>query len=794
VGPHDHATGSGASATATRASGGHLHILDVQDNLPAALTSFVGRQSEIGTVAAQLDRTRLLTLTGSGGIGKTRLAIEVAQAVRDRYPGGVWLVELGALADPELVTQSIAAVFGVRQAGPRPIMELLLDALSSDPVLLLLDNCEHLLDACAASCEALLRARPRLGVLATSREPLRIPGEVVWRVPPLTLPDRPSATDGEAIRLFVDRARAVQPSFSLSSANSPATSEICRNLDGIPLAIELAAAWVKTLSVQEIAARLDDRFHLLTGGGRTALPRQQTLKGTLDWSYGLLSDGERLLLRRLSVFEGGWTVEAAESVCAGDGLLQQRVLGALAGLVDKSLIIADSESTPARYRILETTRQYGLELLSASDEIIAVRARHAAYFRALAQRTRREVLGPRQVESMQRMDQEQDNIRAALRWAAEQSAPRDELAIVAALWDYWWIRGQLSEGLRHVEGALERSAAVSAVGHASEDRCRATHGAGLLAAVQGDMHAGQRRMQEAVMLYRAADDRAGSIRPLCDLASTCTFLGNAELGEKAAIEALRIARGETDEWALAYAVHTLGQLRLAQGRHAESARFCEDEVEIFRSLGDARGLAHALLQWSIAVRRMGDAARALGLARQTLEPFRGLGETWGELGAIVVIAACAVDLPEAETAARLLGAARALARITGAVPIPTWQQELDFAQRGARALLDEAAFVAAFELGERDSTAEALEYARSFASTRAAEVTASSSGDLPGGLTRRECEVLQFLAQRYSNREIADALVLSVRTVERHITNIYNKTGLTTRREAEAFARNHHTA
>jgi predicted ATPase/DNA-binding CsgD family transcriptional regulator len=760
--------------------GTRAESVDAQGNLPALLTSFVGRQSEITFVTDQLSTTRLVTLTGSGGIGKTRLAIEAAETLRTHFPGGVWLVELGALADPALVVQVVATTLGIREAGVRPILELLLDALPSQPALLVLDNCEHLLEACAGVCQTLLHSRRHLRVLITSREPLRVPGEIVWRVPPLSLPAPRSAIQSEALRLFVDRARAVQPGFSLTNANRAATEEICRRLDGIPLAIELAAAWVKTLSVQEIAGYLDDRFQLLTGGGRTALPRQQTLKGTLDWSYGMLSDVERMLLRRVSIFEGGWSVEAVRAVCAGDDFSQAGVLACLDGLVDKSLVNADADSARARYRMLETTRQYALELLHSSGEADSWRKRHAEYFRSLAQQTQRDVLGPRQVEAMQRMDPEQDNVRAALRWAAEQRDADLELAIGAALWDFWWIRGTLSEGLGHVEGALKRAAAEP-----TQDRCRATHGAGLLSAVQGNMQAGTRRMQEAVALYRAAGNRAGSIRPLCDLASGTTFVGDTDQGEQLATDALQVALGESDPWALAYAIHTLGQCRLAQSRLGEAAAHSEDEAKRFQAIGDARGLAHALLQWAIAVRRMGDAARALGLARQGLDAFRALGETWGELGVVAEIAACAADLAEVEVGARLVGAADALARATGAAPIPTWYEDLEFAREKARDGLGEAAFAAAYAVGQRISTAEALTYAMSF------EPTLSAQPGPPGGLTRRELQVLQLVAQRYSNREIADALVLSVRTVERHITNIYNKTGVTTRRQAEAFARAH---
>jgi len=334
-----------------------------------------------------------------------------------------------------------------------------------------------------------------------------MPGEVVWRVPSLPIADD-GTHEADAIRLFVERARAVRPGFAVSDGNAAATVEVCRRLDGIPLAIELAAAWVNTLSVQEIAARLVDRFDLLAGGGRTALPRQQTLKGTLDWSYGLLTDAQRLALRRLSVFEGGWTLEAAEAVCAAEAIQAADVLGLLAALVSKSLVLADPESVPARYRLLETTRQYALELLDGSDAS-ETRRRHADYFRSLAHRAQPQLLGPRLAEWMRGLDPEVDNIRAALRWTAERHEADAELDIVASLWDYWWMRGRLSEGQRHLEGALARYPVEP-----TEMRCRATHGAGLLAAIQGDLGGRARlRHSHAGPVAAHAESQSGS-RPV----------------------------------------------------------------------------------------------------------------------------------------------------------------------------------------------------------------------------------------------------------------------------------------
>jgi non-specific serine/threonine protein kinase len=353
-------------------------------NLPLQLTSFVGREQALAEVGQLLATTRLLTLTGAPGVGKTRLALQVADEMWDAYADGVWLVELAALADPALVPQAVAAVLGVQEPPGRPLLGTLAEALRAQQVLLVLDNCEHLLAACATLADQLLRAGPHLEILATSREALAVAGETTWRVPSLAVPaDAPASGDGgatlvecEAVRLFVARACAAVPSFTLTERNAGAVGHVCRRLDGIPLALELAAARVRALPVEQLAVRLDDRFRLLAGGSRAALPRQQTLRAAVDWSYALLPEAEQVLLRRLAVFAGGWTLEAAEAVCAGDGLAPENVLELLVELVNKSLVLAEEAGGERRFRLLETLRQYAWEKLQAAGEEAAVRGRH----------------------------------------------------------------------------------------------------------------------------------------------------------------------------------------------------------------------------------------------------------------------------------------------------------------------------------------------------------------------------------------------------------------------------------
>jgi non-specific serine/threonine protein kinase len=395
-------------------------------NLPISLTSFIGREREIAEVTRLLagppSESRLLTLTGAGGCGKTRLALRVAGEALGDFPDGVWLVELAALADPALVAGAVAMAVGVREVPGRALTESLVDHLRDRTLLLILDNCEHLVAAAAGLADVLLRSCPRLRVLATSREPLGSAGETIWRVPSLTLPPLSAAdaplleplTRYEAVRLFVERARAAVPAFAPSAENAPALVEICRRLDGIPLAIELAAARVRVFSAAQIAARLDDRFRLLTAGPRTALPRQQTLRATVDWSYDLLAEPERALLRRLSVFAGGWTFEAAEAVAAGDGIQTHAVLDLMAQLVDKSLVIAEEQRGAVRYRLLETIRAYARDRLLEAGEAERTRDRHLAYFLGLAEEAEPRLRGAEERVTLDRLEAEHANLQAAL--------------------------------------------------------------------------------------------------------------------------------------------------------------------------------------------------------------------------------------------------------------------------------------------------------------------------------------------------------------------------------------------
>jgi predicted ATPase len=422
------------------------------NNLPLQVTSFIGREQALVELQRLLARTRLLTLTGSGGCGKTRLSLQVAADCPEQFPDGAWLVELAPLSDPGLVPQTVATVLGLKEEPGKPIVQTLTAHLNDKWLLLLLDNCEHLLDGCAQLADVLVRQCAHLKILASSREALGIGGEQAYRVPSLSLPDPKqvhtsvSVAPFEAVQLFTDRALLACAEFQVTNQSASTLASICYRLDGIPLAIELAAARVRSLGVEEIDGKLDQRFRLLTGGSGTALPRHQTLRSLIDWSYDLLSDSEKLTLQRLSVFAGGWTLVAVEQVCAGDGVSDGDVLDRLTSLTDKSLVVSEQKDRHSRYRLLETVRQYARDRLEDTGGSAAVRVRHRDYYLALAEEADPKLRGAEQAEWLRRLEEEHQNLRAGLEWSLAEAETGGGLRLCGALQRFWWTRGHLIEG------------------------------------------------------------------------------------------------------------------------------------------------------------------------------------------------------------------------------------------------------------------------------------------------------------------------------------------------------------
>ncbi|MBI2200942.1 MAG: adenylate/guanylate cyclase domain-containing protein [Armatimonadetes bacterium] len=591
------------------------------NNLPIQLTSFVGREREINELMQALFSTRLLTLTGAGGVGKTRLALQVSAEVLEEFSDGVWLVELAALPDPELVPQTVAAVLGIREQSGRPVLTTLADSLGPRRLLLVLDNCEHLIAACAQFAHSLLRTCAHLRILATSREALGVAGETAWLVPSLSIPDsrRTSAvsiSQFEAVRLFVERAAAALPSFRFTSQNSDAVIQICTRLDGIPLAIEMAAARLKALSVEQIATRLDDQFRLLTAGGRTVLPQHQTLRATLDWSYDLLSGEERQLLRQLGVFAGGFALEAVEKVCGEDARAPE-VVNLLTRLVEKSLVIAERRDDRVRYRLLEPIRQYAREKFSASGESDALQGRHLEFFLAMAEEPHYAPHGPTFDQWLERIEEEHDNVRTALDWALDGAAPNAGLQLATAMWRFWVHRGYLSEG----RSILER--ALSVAGNASPSlRARALSGAGYMALTQDDYARATALCEEAHTIARAEGDQQGMAIALAILGHTLWHMGDATRPAQLCDESLKLAKRSQDQRTLASSLREFGYVAWHIGDYERLAQLADEYLHLSRLLGDRSATADALLLLGEAALGAKQYSRAGALYEESLTSSR----------------------------------------------------------------------------------------------------------------------------------------------------------------------------
>jgi predicted ATPase/DNA-binding CsgD family transcriptional regulator len=625
-------------------------------NLPLQLTTFVGRRREIGDVQHLLETTRLLTLTGAGGAGKTRLALTVADALVDSYADGVWFVPLEALLDQALVPGHLASVFGVREEPGRPVTETVAGFLRARQALIVLDNCEHLAPICGTVAEGLLRVCPGLRILATSRQPLGIAGETTWRVPSLALPNpkrRPPVErlrQVEAVQLFAERAAAALPGFDVTERNAGAVAEVCQRLDGIPLALELAAARARVLSVQQIAARLDDRFRLLTGGSPTALPRQQTLLGTLDWSHDALGDQERRLLRRLSVFAGGWTLEAAEVVCVGDGIAPENVLDRLAQLVDKSLVSADDGGRGTmRYRLLETVRDYALEKLRSSGEETTMRRQHAAWVLSRAERLAADTYRLDQAVALEQLLAELDNLRAALGWALQDAETiQSGLRASVAVYRVWLVYGYLGEGREW----LVQFASRVRDAESSPLRAMALFTAGTLAMFQGDYAGARALVEDSLALARAThnDFQLGeslNVQALLALNQGDTAQAWAIIQEDLELCRRRVEHpGEdTDSGGdeLARAMYgggwrdvALGHLLLVagvgarlRGNYARAVEFYEESLTLLREQGDVWFVAQVLSNLGLVFHDQRDEARARAMFEEALAARRALGDRTG---------------------------------------------------------------------------------------------------------------------------------------------------------------------
>jgi predicted ATPase/DNA-binding SARP family transcriptional activator len=641
--------------------------------LPHPLTELVGREDERMEVAARLRRSRLVTLTGLGGIGKTRLALEVAAEVVPEYADGVWLVALESLSDGKLIVQQIASVLGLREESGRSLLQSLTDHLHSKKLLLVMDNCEHLLAASAQLVEHILRECADVRILATSREAMGITGEAVWAVPSLAVPDPAHLPQGratllrvlmsyESVQLFVERAQAAQKTFELRESNARVVAQMCSQLEGIPLALELAAARIKMMAVEQIATRLHDHLGLLMVGSRTAQPRQQTLRATLDWSYGLLLEPEQLLLRRLSVFAGGWSLEAAEQVSTGEGIESWQILDMLTSLVDKSLVVFEEREQEAggRYRLLEMVRQYAAERLEASGESEQIKARHRNWFLAFVEEAEPHLRGGDQEQWLRRLETEHDNLRATLAWEGAQGAETD-LRLAGALYSFWYTRGYWSEGREHLGRVLGQEATQIR----TTARAKALHEAGALAYSQGDYAAARALNEESLSLFRELEDRGGIASSLNSLGNVAYDQGDYASARALHEESLSIRRELGDRQGIAWSLNSLGNIAHPQGDYAAARALYEESLSLFRELEDGQGVARSLSCLGYVAFDQGDYASAQELYEESLSLFRELGDRGGIAWVLCCLGYVAYDQGEYATAQTLLGEGLSLFRELG---------------------------------------------------------------------------------------------------------------------------------
>jgi predicted ATPase len=648
-----------------------------RNNLPTPVTSFVGRHAELQEAKRLLARSRLVTLTGAGGCGKTRLALELARANLGSFPGGVWLVELAAVSDPALVPMSLAAALGIGEGASigmggeisRPLADKLIDYLRGKELLVVLDNCEHLIEACAQVAERVLRSAPKVRFLVTSRERLGVGGESLWPVAPLGVPG-PHETSPEqiaqsdAVRLFVDRATAVQPEFVLDANAAPAVCHICRRLDGIPLALELAAARVRILPPAQIAARLDDRFSLLTSGSRSALPRHQTLRAAIDWSYGLAAEPERELFGRLSVFAGGFTLEAAEEVCGDEGAEVTEVLEQISRLVDQSLVVPEGGGN-ARFRMLETLHRYAGERLAESGTAERLQRRHAEYFLRLAEQAEPLLRGPQQAVWLRRLEADHDNFGAAIDWALRHD-PEVAVRLSSALAWFWLIGRHRSEVRRRLAEAVD-----TAEGASPASRAKALVWAAQLGNVEGRLDQAASQAQEAYELAKDVGDPWFSA--MCEAVLGLALGLGGQIGRAGELlEAARAGFGQIgDEWGTALATMLLGYMSTFAAQPERAATLARRSLEGFRAAGDQWGQTMALELLGLLARRQGAYEDAVTVYEEALGVVRDLGlrdETpflLADLGDLHVLLgdfeAAAVLHKEALELAQELGARDALA-------------------------------------------------------------------------------------------------------------------------------------
>ena len=753
--------------------------------IPTALTALVGRERDIAEVTRLVADNRLVTLVGSGGVGKTRLAIEEAASLAPRFADGVNLVDLSEVPDPALLWATVARAVGVEEKADAELAQRLRRVLWPQSRLLVLDNCEHVLAETAAVAMQLLNGCPRLWILATSREGLGVPGEVIWRVPSLAFPwpGHQPCLDGVeefgAVALFAERARAARPGLVIGTADIASLSSICFRLDGIPLALELAAARVSALSIREIADRLDDRFILLSRAvGAPA--RHQTLRASVDWSHQLLSQAEQAFFRRLAVFAGGWSLSAAEEVGVGPPVGHGQATRLLAGLVDKSLVQAEDSATGTRYRLLEAVKAFAFEQLVASGELEEVRNRHGIYFTDLGERVALQLHDRDQGLWASRLDQDQANLRAASQWCeADPARAVHGLRMAAGLWEYWLIRGLIKEGAAWLEDALQRAPSPPGT------RAAALAGLAVFTSLRGEFQRGGELLAASIDFYEQADDLPGQVRALAILGLWRANDGDPEGSAEALDQAMLLAGPAGDRYPAAYASLMAGMAAYSMADRTLARAYATQSVELFSEIGDHRGVGYARCVVADCLSGEGCPAEALAILRTCVGVFEELLDRWGLLvctGSAALTHAARGDWRQAAFA---LGVADSLAERIGGHLFPAMQASVDAIAAKAAAELGSSANPpreAGRAVGRGDSIGVALGLSSE---------PRSSDADQELPLTKREHEVTELIAGGLTNRQIAERLFIAQRTVDTHVGHILAKLGCSNRSQAAVLVGGH---
>jgi predicted ATPase/DNA-binding CsgD family transcriptional regulator len=802
----------------------------LMSNLPAQVSSFIGREVELAAVHGLVGQSRLVTLTGAGGAGKTRLGLQVAAGLLDKAGDGVWFADLAPLGDPDLVAVTVADVLGVRLEPGRAVLEAVVEAVGGRSLLVVLDNCEHLIGACAKLADALLRNCPNLALLTTSREPLGIDGERVYRVPSMGIPadgqDPDAIRSSEAVRLFTDRAGQHGVTLAWDQETASVIGRICRRLDGIPLAIELGAARLRVMPAAELEARLDQRFAILTGGSRAAPPRQQTLRAMVEWSWELLTDAERAVLARLSAFAGGFGLAAAEAVAAGPDVRPDNVASLLGALVDKSLVQFDHTGAGlGRYRLLETVRQYTAARLDALGPVAAgaVRLAHRDYYLVLTEAAAPQLLAHDQAEWLDRLDEELGNLRAAIAFSLTQADPEPGLRLAAALRMYWMVRGHAAEGAAALQALLDRPAAQEAVLPRARALATVAH---LLQQTGGYAIAGD-CCEEALVIARAVRDdylvadllhvrawllvrrgqpaaalplieqglglgrRLGDPHLTARLLSARAFATNVK-GDPAGAasdnaQALRLSRQAGDRLQAGTLLCNLSDYELWTGDLDAARRHLAESLGIARELNARNSAVIATFNLGLAEYLAGSPAAAEALFAESLDLARRMGMKRHTAYALIGLALVGHDGTDQGWSARLHGAAdQALADLGHTLqPLEARLANLD--RQRLRAAMGAEAFETEYAVGRTLHLAHVLA-ALDGKDTATEQAWAAVSGKAATVLTPRELDVLTLVAQGLSNPDIARRLVLSEHTVHRHLANILRKLNLSSRAAAAAWA------